>query len=185
MPIASVALPGDSWMEVRVFATVTLADPETPDRVAVMLAVPAAMPLAKPDAETVATLVLEEDQVAVDATSFVDPSLYVPVASNCWLTPAVNVADFGVTATEERLGAAGGELVLPLPPPQPETIAARSNPKIKRPCIVHPFSIHCPTLEICDMTSRYYISKRTSMKKSDIAGIGHGHIPRGQESPRQ
>ena len=54
--------------------TVSEAVPLIPFRVALIVAAPAAMPLAKPPLPTVATLVAEEDQVTELVMSFDAPS---------------------------------------------------------------------------------------------------------------
>ena len=65
-------------------------------------------PFARPLAAIVATLVLEEDQVTGFETEFVRfcvlPSLYVPVAVNCWVSPAEKEGFAGVTATDFSAG---------------------------------------------------------------------------------
>jgi hypothetical protein len=50
-------------IDFNVGETVTVADPETPLRVAVMVLVPALTAVTAPPAEMLATAVLEEDQV--------------------------------------------------------------------------------------------------------------------------
>jgi hypothetical protein len=62
--------------------TVRLALPLTPLMVAVTVVVPAAAAVARP-VLTVATLVEELLQLAVEVTSPVEPSDHVPVAVNC------------------------------------------------------------------------------------------------------
>ena len=64
MPMARVKSSGVTEMDVMVGAvTVTEVDLETLPRVAVMVAVPAAIPLTRPAASTVALAMVEEDQV--------------------------------------------------------------------------------------------------------------------------
>ena len=68
-----------------------------------MLLVPAATPVAKPLELTVATLVVPDAHVAVLDRFCVLPSLYVPIAVNCWLSP-FNIAGLvGVTAIDFRI----------------------------------------------------------------------------------
>jgi len=62
-------------METSGFATVSAVEPTTPLEVAVMLLVPAATPVAKPDVFIVATEEVTESQLAVAVRSFVVPSL--------------------------------------------------------------------------------------------------------------
>lgn len=68
-------------------ATVIEPCPVTPDSVAVMLADPAALLVERPELEIRAMLVLDEVQRAASVMSLVDPSLYWPVAVNCWFCP--------------------------------------------------------------------------------------------------
>jgi hypothetical protein len=63
--------------------TVRVAVPVLPLKAAVMVAVPAATPVARPLLLTVATDVLEEDQVTCMVISWLVPSEYVPEAANC------------------------------------------------------------------------------------------------------
>ena len=76
MPIASVKSSGVTEMDVMVGAvTVTEVALETLPRVAVMVAVPAAIPLTRPSASTVALAMVEEDQVTRLVRSRLLPSL--------------------------------------------------------------------------------------------------------------
>jgi hypothetical protein len=54
---------------------VSASEPVTPESTAEIFACPAATLVTSPPEETVATAVLEEDQVAVDVTFVVEPSL--------------------------------------------------------------------------------------------------------------
>ena len=62
------------------------------------------IPFARPPAAIVATLVLEEDQVTELVRFCVLPSVSVPVAVNCWVSPAVKEGFAGVTATDFSVG---------------------------------------------------------------------------------
>ena len=76
MPMASVKSSGVTEMDVMAGAvTVTVVDLETLPRVAVMVAVPAAIPLTRPAASTVALAMVEEDQVTRLVRSRLLPSL--------------------------------------------------------------------------------------------------------------
>jgi hypothetical protein len=76
MPMARVKSSGVTEMDVMVGAvTVTEVDLETLPRVAVMVAVPAAIPLTRPAAPTVALAMVEEDQVTRLVRSRLLPSL--------------------------------------------------------------------------------------------------------------
>ena len=63
--------------------TVSVPNPVTPDKVALMVVDPAALPVAKPDPEIVATPVLEVAQTTEPVMSLLDPSAYCPIAVNC------------------------------------------------------------------------------------------------------
>jgi hypothetical protein len=74
--MARVKSSGVTEMDVIVGAvTVTEVDLETLPRVAVMVAVPAAIPLTRPAASTVALAMVEEDQVTRLVRSRLLPSL--------------------------------------------------------------------------------------------------------------
>ena len=76
MPMARVKSSGVTEMDVMVGAvTVTEVDLATLPRVAVMVAVPAAIPLTRPAASTVALAMVEEDQVTRLVRSRLLPSL--------------------------------------------------------------------------------------------------------------
>jgi hypothetical protein len=71
-----VGLAGEMAIEVRVgVVTVTEVDLAMLPRVAVMVAVPAAIPLTRPAASTVALAMVEEDQVTRLVRSRLLPSL--------------------------------------------------------------------------------------------------------------
>lgn len=80
--------------------TVNVAFPLTPFSEAVIVVEPEATAVASPLALIVATVVVPDVQVAVELRFFVEPSLYVPVAVNCWVAPTAMLAEFGVTAME-------------------------------------------------------------------------------------
>ena len=98
LPNAMDALAGEITIETRA-ADVTVSDalPLTPDDVALMVVEPTAMLVAMPVLEMVATLVFDELQVAELVRFLVLPSLYLPVAVNCWPTPAATEGVPGVT----------------------------------------------------------------------------------------
>src|SRR6266496_5572683 len=84
--------------------TVRMPNPDTEPTVAVTVAVmvelPTATAVAKPELLTVATLPDEEVHVARVLTSWVEVSVNVAVAVNCWVVPAAIVTVAGVTAIE-------------------------------------------------------------------------------------
>jgi hypothetical protein len=63
----------------------------TPELVTVISVVPAALPVAKPMVEIVATVGTELSHVPVKVTSSVDPFEKVPVAVNCWVAFTVKL----------------------------------------------------------------------------------------------
>jgi len=86
--LATLGPAGAKAIEVSVASlTVSDAEPELPERYAVMVAVPKLRPVASPCVpaafETVATAVELDDHVTRLVMSSVEPSLYVPVAANC------------------------------------------------------------------------------------------------------
>lgn len=138
-PVVRDADAGVIAMEERVGAagvTVSMAVPVTPLMVAVRVVVPAAAAaVARPAALTVATLVEELLQLAVEVTSPVEPSDQVPVALNCWVAPGAMVATEGVTAMLASAGGVVDPLPEPLEPawePDPHPAAARAMRKEAR-----------------------------------------------------
>jgi hypothetical protein len=76
-------------MLFRTGATVTLIEADWLDREAEMAAVPVPTAVTNP-ADTLATVLLEDDQLAEAVTSFVEPSLYLAEAVNCWVELVAN-----------------------------------------------------------------------------------------------
>lgn len=72
---------------------------------AVIVAVPMPAPVANPVPPMVATKIEDELQLAALVRSWRLPSLYVPVAVNCWLVPFAIEPLTGLTETETRIGA--------------------------------------------------------------------------------
>jgi hypothetical protein len=114
-------LAGVTAIETSVaFVTIKVADPETPLRVALMDAEPAAIALARPATPfvlTVAMLVAEDFHVTCAVRSFVLPSLYLACALNWAVVPGAIVVEAGDTAMVERV--TGGGVPPPPPPPLP------------------------------------------------------------------
>ena len=77
MPLgATVAVAGVTVIDIRAGAlTVRVVVPEMAPDAAEIVVVPAATPVASPEVLTVATAVLEDDQLAVVVRTFVLPSL--------------------------------------------------------------------------------------------------------------
>lgn len=73
---------GVTMIELKMGVTVSVLEPCTPPKVAVMVVVPLASPVASPEVLTEATLDELEDHVTWLLTSLLDPSLYEPVAMN-------------------------------------------------------------------------------------------------------
>jgi hypothetical protein len=113
LPNAMDALVGETAIETRA-AGVTVRDalPLTPDDAALMFAEPTATLVAMPVLEMVATLVFDEVQVAELVKFLVLPSLYLPVAVNCWPAPAATEGVPGVTWMDCKTAVP--------PPPEPE-----------------------------------------------------------------
>ena len=78
-----------------------------------MLVDPMLTPLASPAGLIVATPAAEELHVAVLPRFCVLPSLYVPVATNCWVFPLAIDGFTGVTAIDTSVAAATVSVVLP------------------------------------------------------------------------
>jgi len=99
------------------FVTVRLVDPEIEPDVAVIVAVPAARPLARPVVVMLAMLPATALHVTELVRFCVEPSLKVPVAVNCSVTPIGTEGLGGVTAMEESAPAMTVSVVEPLMPP--------------------------------------------------------------------
>jgi hypothetical protein len=80
--------------------TVSIAVPAMPINPARMVVVPVFIPVARPLLLTVATDGLDELQFADAVMFFWEPSLYDPVAVNCWVWPTPIVAVAGETVTD-------------------------------------------------------------------------------------
>ena len=78
--------------------TVRVVEPLTEETVALIVVVPTAKLEASPVESRLATLVLDEFQVAALVRSCVVLSLYVPVATNCWALPTSTDGLTGLTA---------------------------------------------------------------------------------------
>lgn len=89
---------------------------------AVMVAVPVAIAVARPEALTLAAAVSELVQVTDDVTLAVELSLYVAIAVNCCVAPTAMLAVAGVTVMDERVFCEGlGEEVTTWPPQPAKT----------------------------------------------------------------
>ena len=102
----AIALSVAPWLVISNVA-VPFIDPE----LAVIVLAPIAIPVAIPVAPTEATLALEDVHCTEVVRSLELPSLYLPVAANCWLEPMPIENTAGVTDKDVSEG---------LPPPPPE-----------------------------------------------------------------
>ena len=119
------SMPGVTTMEDRAAeVTVRVMLTEILPEVAVMVAVPGAMAMARPLLLTVATDVFDELQVTCVAISWLVPSEYVPMAANCWATPTGMIGLAGVTAKEERVAEVTVRAVLAEIPPEAAVMVA-------------------------------------------------------------
>ena len=105
-PATALGLAGVMAMDTGPF-TVTMVVPETPARLAMMVAEPRAVAEANPfDPETllmVATPVFSEDHLTEAVISCVEPSENVPVAVSCNVEPGTMIGFTGATAIDERV----------------------------------------------------------------------------------
>jgi hypothetical protein len=115
-PTMTEAVGGEIAIETSVaggttvIVTVNVVVPLTVPLVAVMVVVPAATPVARPPAMIVAVAGALEVQVAVAEMSFVDLSLLVAMAVNCWLPFVGTDGSAGVTAIEVTVTVGGTTL---------------------------------------------------------------------------
>ena len=117
VPAGIVVVTGVMAIDCKIAAAVTVSvvEPLMAPDLAVMVVVPTAMPVASP----LAALIVAVDgalelQVAVVRVEVL-LSLNVPIAVNCWVSPAATVGVAGVTEIEVNVTVGG---VVP-PPPQP------------------------------------------------------------------
>jgi hypothetical protein len=109
-PLKREGLEGVTEIDCSVVAvTVSVFDPEMVPDVAVIVVEPAATAVANPFEPDVllmvATLVVDELQIAVDVRFWVLPLENVPVAVNCWVVPGAMFALAGVTAIDTSVAA--------------------------------------------------------------------------------
>src|SRR5579863_1117084 len=97
------ALDGEIEIEEIDAVTVSPVLPETPELVALIVAVPAPTALASPEDWMVATLVLLELHVTEEVILAVLPSLYEPVAVYWTLEPVGALVFRGMTAIDCRV----------------------------------------------------------------------------------
>jgi hypothetical protein len=91
--------------------------------VAVIVAAPTPPPVATPLVAIAATIVADELQLTPFVTSCLLPSLYVPVATNCWLVPFAIEALPGLTESDRSIGGVTASVAEPLIVPEVAAIA--------------------------------------------------------------
>jgi hypothetical protein len=111
--------------------TVRLAVPVKDPEVALIVAVPTALARAAPAELTLTIAGADELHVAVLVRFCVLPSLYVPAAVNCCVSPAAIEGLAGVTLTEARTGEVTVSIAAPCTVPEPAVIVVL--PTIKPP----------------------------------------------------
>jgi hypothetical protein len=110
---------GDTAIEVKAAGVmVKSVDPVMDPEVAVIELWPVAMVLASPLVLTAATPTAELLQVTELVRSRVLPSVYVPVAVNCWVVPMAIDGFAGVTATDTKAALVTFRVVDPLTFPE-------------------------------------------------------------------
>jgi hypothetical protein len=118
-PTGMVAFAGVTAIDVSAAdATVSVVLPTTVPEVAEMVVVPVATAVARPPAAMVAVAVLDDAQVAEAVRFCVVPSVYVPVAVNCCVSPFATLGFAGVTAMDVSAAAATVSVVLPVMLPE-------------------------------------------------------------------
>jgi len=124
-------------MDVSVAAvTVSVVDPLTDPRAAVISDAPVAMLVASPCVPEslliVATLGCEELHCTDVVRSWLLPSLYLPLAVNCCVMPVAMLGLVGATAIEVSVFVGGGEAVPPPEHPVLRAIPANRTPNVPR-----------------------------------------------------
>jgi hypothetical protein len=110
--------------------TVNVALPDTEPDLAVTTVEPTATVWASPEPElTVPTDGLADDQLTLLVKSAVVLSEYVPVALNCWVSPAGTLGALGITAMECKV-TGGGAAGVDEPPPQASSPRNRISAKV-------------------------------------------------------
>ncbi len=113
-PAATEGFTGVTAIDTSVAAvTVSVVLPEIAPLVADIVVPPAFNADAKPEPLIVAVTVLDDAHVTLAVMFCVELSLYVPVAVNCCVFPAVTVGFAGVTAIDTSVAAVTVSVVLP------------------------------------------------------------------------
>jgi len=108
--------------------TVSVVEPTTAPRVAEIVVIPAATPLANPLTSTVATAGVDESQLTNAVRSRLLPSLYAPVAVNCCVVLSGIDNAAGATVIAVRLAAATVTVKIALPLMLPEVAVILTVP---------------------------------------------------------
>jgi hypothetical protein len=123
LPTGTVGLCGLISMAARMpLVTIKFPEPVTPPELALMSVLPPPILVANPPLPgvllTVATLGTDELQCAEFVTSWVEPSVNVPMAVNVWFTPNGMAAFAGLTPIETTIAGVTVSVVDPLTPPR-------------------------------------------------------------------
>jgi hypothetical protein len=118
-PLATLGFAGATATETSTGgSTVSPVVPVTPPDIAEMVVVPAARVVARPVAAMVAAAGVDDAQVAVEVRFCVEPSVYVPMAVNCCVSPASTTGFAGVTAMVATTAGSTVSVVLPVMLPE-------------------------------------------------------------------
>lgn len=117
-PAARDAFAGVIAIDTSVAVTVNGVEALVEPKVAWMVVLPLATPVARPKLVIVAAAVLLELQVTVLVRFCCEPSLYIPVAVYCWVLPFTIEVLVGVIAIETRVGGVTVSSVEPFTEPE-------------------------------------------------------------------
>lgn len=129
-----LAVAGATAIDLSVFVpvcTLSVAVPVIPLRDAVTLVEPEATPVTSPLLLIEAMAELPTDQVTLELTFAVDPSLYFAVAVNCCVVPVEMLTLAGVTETETRVFEGGG-VEEPVTPWHPSPASRSASEEVKQ-----------------------------------------------------
>jgi hypothetical protein len=127
-PRAIDEFSGDTVIETSAAVlTVSVVEPDTEPKVAAIVVCPVPALVARPfvpgELLMVATAALFELQLTVVMMFCVLPSVYVPVAANCWVFPTGMVGTAGVTLIESNVAGVTVKIVEPLIDPEAAVMA--------------------------------------------------------------
>jgi hypothetical protein len=109
LPFAIEGFAGVTAIDISVAeVTVSTVEPLTLPEIAMIVLDPAAFAVAIPPGAIVAVFVFWDCQLTEALRSFVEPSLYFPVAVNGWVAPVAIVGFTGATEIELRAGKLEG-----------------------------------------------------------------------------